>query len=479
MANQHGSVWTRTPGLHDLAVDLIGEGLLGRALSGELAKRGGVHVSADAIHKHLDKCSGKQCSEGPREPLDVLTEPLGGYAVNAAAPAKHEHPKGWEPHVEETGNTATAVSQPMETANPDEEELIRGWNLDPKLWRIVGPVNCRRWQSVVAIRDDKGKTIDTKTVWLHYFKANLERIDPVRESQLASLIEEIRTHIPIPFAPPKGDDATVIAIADPQIGKGDQGGTPRAAANWLRSISAFEERVPSLRAQGKSHGALYVLGMGDLIENCDGFYPQQAYRTDRNLTDQITIVRRLILKSLERWAPLFERVVVACVGGNHGENRKDGKSFTDFADNHDVGVFTQVEDVLDANRAAYGHVSFSIPKDSLSQTLDMGGEIAGMTHGQVFGKGAAGQPAKRAIDWWMKQAHGGQPIGEARIMFTAHYHHLLVTEAGWKTHFQCPSLEPGSDWYTNQTGLAARPGMLTVRIGRNVSESGWADLEVL
>lgn len=432
--------------------------------------------NAQRLHRSADAAA-------QRDHLNELTEPAGGWAKPAPSPAPiHAHPKGWEPHVEESGNTATAVSQPTENASPDEIELIRGWNLDPAQWRIVGHVNCRRWQTGVAIRDANGKVVDAKTIWLYYYKADLERIDPVRESEIADLIEEIKAHKPNAGSrkPKAGtdDDAFVVAFADVQIGKADGDGTKGTVARALAGIDSVERRVAELRAAGRKIGTLYVLGMGDLIENCSEHYPQQAFRVELNRRDQVKVMRRIVVKSLERWAPLFKRVVVAAVGGNHGENRREGKSFTDFADNDDVAIFEQTQEVLAANRKAYGHVSFVIPNDELSMTLDMGGEIVGITHGHLFGKGS-GPVAKKAMDWWMKQAHGQQPVGDARILISAHFHHLIVNESGAKTHIQCPTLEGGSDWWRNQSGQHSRPGLLTLRVGKNVSPSGWADLEIV
>lgn len=405
------------------------------------------------------------------EQLSALVAPPDGFAVSVAPP-KVQHPKGWEPHVEENGNTASAVSQPTENPSPDEIELIRGWNLDPEKWRIVGPVNCRRWESVVAIRDEKGKVIDAKKVWLFYYKANLERIDPIREAHLAELIEEIKSHTFLPGAYPEGDDAFAVSIADVQIGKGDGDGAKGTVGRMLGAIDRVSDRVAELRKIGRPLSTLYVLGLGDLIENCDGHYAQQTHRVELDLREQVNVMRRLILKALETWAPLFGRVVVAAVGGNHGENRRDGKSFTTFADNHDVAIFDQVADVLSMNAASYGHVSFQIPRDDLSLALDMGGVGTGVTHGHLFRKGKGGE-------WWAKQAHGEQPVGSTRILFTGHYHHFALLESGSKTWIQCPSLEGGSDWWRNVSGENSRKGLLTVRLGENVAPTGWADLAIL
>lgn len=419
--------------------------------------------------------SHKTCYDAARskdaDSLRNLVEPAGGFATPALAPPKREHPKGWEPHVEESGNTATAISQPTENASPDEDELIRGWKLDPKQWRIVGPLNCRRWQATAPVID-AGKVVGHELKWLFYYKANLERIDPLRESQTTALIEEIRLHVPMPGPYPTGEDAFVVTWADLQAGKSDGDGSKGIVGRALAAIDSVERRVAELRTIGRKLGTLYALGLGDLIENCDGHYPQQTFRTDLDLRDQVNVTRRIVLKSLERWAPLFERVVVAAVGGNHGENRKDGKSFTTFADNHDVAIFDQVHDVLRENPAVYGHVSFSIPKDALSLTLDMAGEIVGVTHGHLFRVG-------KGHDWWAKQAHGEQPVGDARILITGHYHHFSCLETGSKTWIQCPSLEGGSDWWRNVSGENSRKGVLTMRVGKNVSATGWADLEIV
>jgi hypothetical protein len=408
-----------------------------------------------------------------------MLEPHEGFAENVASqPLAHKHPQGWEPHVEQCGNTATAISQPIENENPDEAQLIRGWNLDPSQWRIVGHVNCRRWEAIHPVFV-KGKVSGYEKKWLYYYKANLERIDPVRERDLESVIAEIREHAPAPATREGGEDSFVVAIADVQMGKSDGDGVGGTVHRALESIELVVARVNELRAVGRKLGTLYVLGMGDLIESCDGHYDQQAFRVQLNRRDQVKVMRRIVVKSLERWAPMFERVVVACVGGNHGENRKDGKSFTDFADNDDVAIFEQAQEILAANPAAYGHVSFRIPHDELSMTLDISGVIVGITHGHLFGRGGGGQVTKKALDWWMKQAHGQQPIGEAKILISAHYHHLLVTEDGAKTHMQCPALEGGSDWWRNLSGKRSRPGVLTMRVGRGVSEAGYADHEVL
>lgn len=477
MTNQRNSVWVKHPDLHERAITFITDGLLGVSLGRAVSQVVGVAVSADAIRKHLSACNG-DCRRHVRSasPLETLTEPSDGYAASVVATApQHQHPKGWEPHVEISGSRGTVVAEPTEDENPDKERLLRKANLDPTRWRIVGRMGCRMWQAVFPVKEkvgDKYATTGYEKRWLYYHKFEVEEIDPVREADTVALIEEIRTHAFIPGDRPTGDDAFVVALADPQMGKGDGDGVHGTTTRLLEDIGSVERRVADLRKIGRKLETLYLFGVGDLIENCADFYPQQTFRVQLNHRDQVKVMRRLIVKMIERWSPMFDRVVVGCVGGNHGERRKDGKSFTDFADNDDVAIFEQVEEIVGANPSAYGHVSFRIPKDELALTFDVAGEIVGITHGHLFRKG-------KAMEWWAKQAHGQQPIGDARILITGHYHHLLFGGEGAKTHIQCPALEGASDWYRNISGQHSNRGLLTLRVGKNVAESGFSDLEIV
>jgi hypothetical protein len=499
MANRKPDVWTQHPNLHATVAELIARGVKNGDLPLELAAKTGVSVSRYRIEKHIASCEG--CSQ-----VEVLLTPVGGYAVPERISIKREHPKGWEPHVAIEGDEGELVSAVTENADPERDSLLLGSDLDPSEWEIVGDLSFNKWQGMVPVQEDSSdcKCEPRQAVkhhemrWQFQYKAKLRRFNATRRAEIEALCEEIRTHTPNPardkaltgvhVALPKGDDATVICIADTQAGKRDGDGTKGMTRRFLSAIDGFVDHVEWLRFKGRARGPLYILGLGDLIENCDGHYAMQAANVELNLMDQVNLMRRLLMKSIERWAPMFERVVVAAVPGNHGENRRDGKAFTDFGDNHDLAIFHQLQDVFSFNPAAYGHVSFAIPKDSLAMTLEMGGEIVGMTHGHITGKARAklsskinetGSAAKKVLDWWAMQAHGQQPVGDARILFTGHYHHLLVTEAGRKTHVQVPALDGGSDWWRNQSGQDARPGMLTCRVGKNVSESGLGSLEVL
>lgn len=423
-----------------------------------------IPLTKDGVRSHLVRIGQWDLSTDTVFVAPALTEPKEGFAQNVVVPKK-KYAEGWEPRVEEDGDSATATSAPFDTPNPTERELIEGWQMDADEWAIVGNIRVNRWQGY------DGR-------WLYQYKAELRRRVSADYVDVEHLIAEIKKHRPAKVgAIPKGDVAEAVFLADWQAGKPDGDGTRGIVGRALRVIDALPRHVRALRKSGVNVGTLYVAGMGDLIENCSEHYPQQAFRVQLNLRDQVKVTRRLILKALTEWAPHFERVVVAAVPGNHGEVRRDGKSFTSFADNHDVAIFEQLEEITSANPAAFEHVSFQIPNDRLDLTLDMSGTITTLAHGHQFGRGAT--PAQKALNWWKDQAHGMQPAGDSQLFVSAHNHHLLVTQEGAKTHVQCPSIDGGSDWYRNMTGRESPPGTLSMVIGKNAGLPGWDHLRVL
>lgn len=382
-----------------------------------------------------------------------------------ASKQREKHPPGWEPHVEERGDRATAVSRPSENANPQHDELIRGWLLDPAVWEIVGNVNCRRWQ-----------TYDER--WLYYYKADLQR----REKSYADEVEQLTSRVlrrpgrVRPILGAAGERALVVNWADWQVGKSDGDGVQGTRDRLANMIGQVEDHARNLYRAGSPVSGLYVNGLGDLGEGCGGHYAQQGFRTVLNVREQRKMIRWAIDSALDAWSRKFDWIAVRAVGGNHGEERQDGKSYTDFADNRDVAVFEDVGFAYGKNPDRYGHVSFYLPHDDLTLTFEHEGTIIGLAHGHQAGfSGGGGDPARRIANWWAGQMVGQQKIGDADILVTGHYHHPWMRTIGKRVHFGCPALDGGSDWWRNTAGLDAPPGTLTFVVG----PTGWSNFEIL
>lgn len=352
------------------------------------------------------------------------------------------------------------TSPPSQDRDVRWDELLQEWGLNPDEYEIVEPVSISCWDGFIKNQDHQ---IETVTLWSK--KAGVRRrVSSKTDEDLQKILEELDLRRPlVPWNTEHEEDrALVVTFSDWQLGKGEGGGTEKSVERILASFSRVYDRI--LESEVKK---LVVLGVGDIIEGCDNHYPMQTFQTDLDRRGQCTVARRLILKALLSWASVVEEIVVACIPGNHGENRREGKAFTTFGDNDDIAVFEQVKDALEG-RPEMSHVSFLIPKNELAISLDVYGTIIGVAHGHQ--SGVSGTDAQKKIkEWWGKMAFTGQPVGDASILFTGHYHHLSIVQHGDRTHFQSPSMDGGSEWYENKGGDRSIPGMLTVVVDKN----GW------
>jgi len=384
---------------------------------------------------------------------------------NIGPPQKH--PKGWEPGVTWNGETGEVSSGPMEEAPNDElwNEIVKDFGVTNSVRIIPGSIQIRAW--------------DTYGGRMKYYRARLEPASVDEESRadieaLCKMVERRRPLVKVEETHQGGERSLVVALADWQVGKRDiNGGTPEFIE---RLLSTFDKLECHAKAMKKSHGitTVYLVGLGDLIENCDGHYAAQTFSVDLDRREQCRLVRRLILDLVERFVRMGWQVVLGAVPGNHGENRRNGKAFTNvFTDNDDLAVVEQVAEILDHNAERYAQVS--VPTGAIAEdhtmTLDVSGIAVGFAHGHQIKGGA---PL-----WWQKQAHGKQPIGSADLLVTGHFHHLSLSEGSGRTWIQAPAMDGGSRWWTAQTGSSAPSGMLTFVAGVGCGERGWSDLAIL
>jgi predicted phosphodiesterase len=364
------------------------------------------------------------------------------------------HAEGWEPGVAWNGREGTITTDALPAENaPDWTTILRVWGLDPERFTVVEPVLFNVWGDPLGRlnRQWKGKVIQKKAAG---------------DADIDALIAEIKKHKAKAVTATATGSAMIVAISDLQLGKGEGGGSAGIVARFLAGINEVEARWRELVKMGRPLDRMIVVGLGDVVESCDGHYDMQAFSTDLDRREQTTVARRLIVKALTSWARIAPQIIVAAIPGNHGENRRNGKAFTTFGDNDDVAIFEQVAEIIRANEA-YDHIAFTFPKNDLTMTLDAHGTIIGLAHGHQVKGGAE--------IWWAKQALGLQPVGDADLLLTGHFHHLVVRQSGARTHIQAPSLDGGSQWFTETSGASAPAGMLTLTVG----DGGWDDLRVL
>jgi len=350
----------------------------------------------------------------------------------------------WTPGVEWLGSEGTITTDTVK-GDPRWEDVLRKWDLDPDEYQIVEPVLFNSWGG------DDGLTN-------RQFKAKVIR-RVIASVDLEPLIANAMRHKPAKRK--TGGDSTMnVVLADWQIGKADNGGVEETIKRILEARDAVISRARDLRKIGRDIGSLNVLWTGDSIEGCIGHYPSQTFAVELDRRDQVKVTRRLLVDSLQAWSKHFGEITVAAVGGNHGENRNSsGKAFTGVHDNDDLAIVEQVSEILAANPEAFGHVRFAVARDSLTLTIPASGFVLGLTHGHVANRGTNAEVKLQR--WWEGQAAGRQPIGDADILVTGHYHHLRVADWGGCMWVQAPAMEGGSEWWRVSTGQVSQIGMLT------------------
>ena len=398
-------------------------------------------------------------------PLDDLKK-IQGERDDARKPRK-KHPEGWEPGVAWDENSRTgSITVTQNKPRPDWDSLLREWGFDPEQFEIADDtIQFRTWDANVG---------EGNVQRMYYYRAQIRTKSDRPDTDVSKLIDEIRKHKPLQKKEEAGDLALVVAISDTQMGKGEGGGSAGVVERFQRGIDLVEARWKDLIKSGKKLDRLVVVGLGDLVESTDGHYAMQGFQVDLDRREQVKVMRRLIVKALERWSSFAPRVVVAAVPGNHGENRKNGKAYTTFGDNDDLAIFEQAAEILASNPERYEHVSFVIAGSNLSLTIDVHGTIIGLAHGHQARSGGQGSISKIA-NWWKGQAFGERPTGDASILMTGHFHSLQVATHGQRTHIQAPSLDGGSQWFTEMSGIESPGGILTLTVGNG----GWDDLKVL
>ena len=381
------------------------------------------------------------------------------------------HPKGWEPGIDTSKNII--VSKPLPKAIKPEDHkwdiYLAELGFDPKEFEIIEPFEVRTWTANMGAGE---------TEQFYYYKAKIISKNPTnsKDFDYKNLLKEIKAY---KGKPQKitGNSSFVVCLSDWQMGKRDGDGTQGIVKRIEQMIPDVTARIKDLKKNGVDLANLYVFGLGDIVEGCDGFYPMQEFSVEYDLRRQKMIARRLLIKAIKTWAPLFKNVVVACVPGNHGENRKNGKAYTTFGDNFDVSLFDEAQEILSEN-PAFKKIKFIIPENELWITLDVSGTIIGLAHGHQFRTGGR-YSHQKAVAWLSGQAFGMTDVGDSDILISGHFHHLFVVNEGKRTLMQCPSLDGGSEWFENMTGKTSYSGTLTFSITPGKTQLPWDNLRVI
>ena len=410
-------------------------------------------------------------SKDPRKIQKVDISEFENVVTNVKPKPGKKHPQGWEPGIKWSGSKGGEITTGPLEGEPTSgiwDNLIADWGLDPKTTKVIdGSVQVRAW-------DSPGP--DGTVRRLKYYRASLAQATASTTADVEELIKRVSKKRAVKASTDIGTErALVVMLSDWQVGKGEGGGTPAFIERLLTAFDRLENHLKYVHKRTPLK-AIYLIGMGDLVESCSGFYAMQTFQTDLDEREQARVVRHLLIGLVDRLVEYGLPIVLGAVPGNHGEKRNgSGKAYTNWTDNGDLEAFEIVAEVLAQNPGRYGTVTVptgAIASD-LTLTMDICGIPVGFAHGHQI-RGAGG-----VTKWWQGQSLGRQSVGDAHVLVTAHKHHFSCTEESGRFHAQCPAMDGGSYWFTASTGKNSPSGLLTMVIGTDAGTRGWSDIQVL
>jgi predicted phosphodiesterase len=330
---------------------------------------------------------------------------------------------------------------------PDAQGVLEEFGLDPNAW-VVTSLRRGKWQKYDGD-------------YLESLRVNLVPVGGAYGDRLDAekLVDEVRKWRPERGTKTRsGQGAFALFPSDQQIGKKtSSGGTQQSIDRILNLTESAVQEFHNLHKMGLSLGTV-VLGLpGDHVEGITSQHGrlQGQAASDLGLTEQVRVARRLLMAQIKAMAPLAERMIVPVVNGNHDEVTRQVAA--DPADGWNVEIASAVQDAC-AENPALAHIEFRFPSSG-HQTLavDVNGTMLGLFHGH--------QAGRDVTKYLSGQAAGQTALGNCDVWVSGHFHNFKCQDVSHRLWVQCPTTDPGSEWFRDRAGMESRPGLLTMVLG--------------
>ena len=342
--------------------------------------------------------------------------------------------------------------------------------LDPADYRIMDDtVRFSSWEQSARIPG----SLTRDTVTLYAYRARFQRITRA-DRDVENIAELVKIAKANARRKPRNNPVgltRVVIVSDAQIGKvGSRGGTPAL----LERMAILLGKLDDIMVEQPCEDSL-TIDPGDLAEGFQNVAAQQ-HTNDLSHPSQLRVARAVLTDIVTTVAARHARSRNVTVGSNHTAWRSGKNILGKPSDDYGIDVHHAVAEAL-ARDPRYSHVSWVFPGEwDDSVAVDVRGARVGVVHGHQRSK------PDSIPEWWRGQSHGTQPIHDATILVTGHYHHLRVQPSGARADgqsrwwVQAPTLDNGSDWYRNASGEDSEPGLLTFTID---DEGRWDHLRLI
>ena len=361
---------------------------------------------------------------------------------NRGSDKKNPIPKeAWRPQLELDADGGYFVSTPRTQPIENATELLAEFDLNPNDWLITN-VRRSKWQTYSG-------------EWLESYRVSLKPLAK-RASLLGydDLERDLKRWKPKAKKTQSGNLTAIYNIGDTQWGKDAGDGTSGTLARTMSALDSALEHHNYISKRGIGQIALPQLG--DCIEGTVSQGGRIMGRLDLDLTAQVRLGRRVLLEWVKAFAPLTEKLIIPVVPGNHDETTR--QVIVDPMDSWQVEIVQQVLDIC-KEHPELQHVEGRFPeRDNTTLAVNLSGTLVGFAHGHQIR-----DPQK----WFAGQALGDTPIGQSQVLISAHYHHYAVKQLNHRLWIQIPSLDGGSHWFADRTGLGgnAPGGIVSLVVG--------------
>lgn len=359
-------------------------------------------------------------------------------------------PENWRSKMDIDDRTGGfVISEPRPAGEPqDSRQILEDFDLDPNAW------------SITSVRRGKWQKYDGE--YLESLRVNVVPSTVARGEMLDAekLIDEIKKWRPERgIKQVTGSGYFAAFPSDQQIGKKTgSGGTQQSIDRILSLTERSVQRFNQYKKAGLDLGGI-VLGLpGDHVEGnvSQGGRLQGLASSDLGITEQVRVARRLLMAQIKAFAPLAERMIVPVVNGNHDEAGR--YVATDPADGWNVEIASSVQDAC-AENPALRHIEFRYPASGhQTLTVDIGGTMLGLFHGHQANQ-------NNVMKFLSGHAAGQTALGMADLWVSGHFHNFRTMDVGDRLWCQCPTTDPGSEWFRDRAGIESKPGLLTMVIG--------------
>jgi predicted phosphodiesterase len=359
-------------------------------------------------------------------------------------------PESWRPRMDvDDMSGGFIISEPKAAGQPqDAREILESFDLNPDEWDVTS-IRRGKWQKY------DGEFLESLRINVVPAKVVLaDRLDAEK------LVDEIKKWRPERGVKQStGNGSFAVFPSDQQIGKKAGGqGTQQSIDRILNLTEAAVDRYKGYQKMGLDLGTITLGLPGDHVEGTtsQGGRLQGQAASDLGITEQVRVARRLLMAQIKAFAPLAENMIVPVINGNHDEAGRFVA--TDPADGWNVEIAAAVQDAC-AENPALQHVQFRFPASG-HQTLVT--EICGVHLGLFHGHQAN---QNNVLKYLSGQAAGQTALGLADIWVSGHFHNFRTMDVGDRLWLQCPTTDPGSEWFRDRAGLESKPGLLSMVLG--------------